>query len=287
VVRHASRFIDVGLALVLVAGCSSPKRSAPAESPEPLVHLLSQGRECETNGDGPGAAAAYERATREFPDHSVAWSHLGEHRRFWGRDPASAEAAFTSAIHSKVTTGPSVAFAWRGLGEIARGRGQVDHAIECFKKSLAVGPSTEAYRSLSALYATEKRDFEVARHYAFSALKLSPEDPIAQLQYAVQMVRFNDRTEAQKWFAEAIRLAGCDVNGRSADLVHCCVLYNGACYHAVRGDKAAALAMLKEFFITPNHRHITRDEILRDPDFESLLDDPDFKALLDYRLPAE
>src|SRR6185503_19034557 len=143
------------------------------------------------------------------------------------RDPAAAETAFKKAIDAKFESPASVAFAWRGLGEIARGRNQIDRAIQCFEKSLSVSPNADAHRSLSALYATEKRDFEKAAHHAKAAVDLSPEDPIA--------------------------------------LVHCCVLYNGACYHAVRGNKADALAMLKEFFSTPNHRHITREEIVRDP----------------------
>jgi Flp pilus assembly protein TadD len=140
---------------------------------------------------------------------------------------------------------------------------------------------------LSALYATEKRDFVQAALLAKSAVEVSPEDPVALLQYAVQMARFRKFAESEEAFWKALGLAGCDERGRSPDLVHCCVLYNGACYHAVRGDKAGALAMLKEFFTTPHHRHITRGEILRDPDFESLLKDSDFKALLDYRLPEE
>ena len=173
------------------------------------------------------------------------------------------------------------------MGEIARSAGRIDEAVDHFQKSLSIGPTAEAYRSLSALFANEKRDFETARHYAFQALKQDPEDPIALMQYAVQMIRFKDPQEAGKAFEKAIRIVGCDAHGRSNDHVHCCVLYNGACYHAVRGDKAAALAMLKEFFITPNHRHITKEEILRDPDFETLLHDPDFQAMLEYRLPIE
>jgi hypothetical protein len=101
------------------------------------------------------------------------------------------------------------------------------------------------------------------------------------------MIRFKKPEEAKQAFAKAITLAGCDERGRSEGHVHCCVLYNGACYHAVRGDKDAALAMLKEFFLTPNHRHITREEIVRDPDFDSLVKDAEFLALLEYYLPLE
>jgi len=63
------------------------------------------------------------------------------------------------------------------------------------------------------------------------------------------------------------------------------VLYNGACYHAVGGDRERAIAMLAAFFATPNHRHITREELLADPDFESLRADPEFRGLVDRTLP--
>ncbi len=63
------------------------------------------------------------------------------------------------------------------------------------------------------------------------------------------------------------------------------MLYNGACYHAVRGDRARTVAMLGAFFKTPNHRHLTRREVLSDPDFAAVLNDPEFTALLDRYLP--
>lgn len=277
----------LGAGLVLLAGCAAPKRSVPAPIPDRLAQLLRQGEEAETRGDGAEAGRIYEAAVRDFPDHSAAWSHFGEQRRFWARDPAGADAAFKRALDAPLVTDASVAFAWRGLGELARGRGEIDRAIACFEKSLSIKPIADAHRSLSALYATEKRDYDKAARHAKSAVDLSPEDPIALAQYAVQMARFKKFEESEEAFWKAMGIAGCDERGRSNGLVHCCVLYNGACYHAVRGNKADCLAMLKEFFSTPNHRHITREEIVRDPDFESLVKDPDFKALLDYRLPEE
>ena len=283
--RYVGTFLATGL--ILTAGCQGPKRSAFAETPGALARILKQGVEAETRGDGLGAAAAYERAAREFADYATSWAHLGEHRRFWGRDPAAAEEAFRRAIDAPFITEASIAYAWRGLGEVARGRGEVDRAIACFEKSLSIRPLVDAHRSLSALYATERRDFERAARHAQLAVALSPDDPIALIQLAVQMVRYGKKRDAEETFDKAIRLAECDELGRSAGLVHCCVLYNGACYHAVRGEKAKALAMLEEFFRTPNHRHITREEIVRDPDFESLAGDPDFTALLGYRLPEE
>lgn len=277
----------VVVALVLLAGCSTPKRTAPTPVPEPLALLLRQGEEAESRGDRSAAGAAYERAVLEFDGHAAAWSHLGEFRRFWSHDADGAAKAFSRAIEAPQFDEAAIAFAMRGLGEIARQWGQVKRAVECLEISLKIKPNADAHRSLSALYATELRDFDRAARHAKSAVDLSPEDPIALLQYAVQMARFRKYEQSEEAFWKAMGIAGCDERGRSSGLVHCCVLYNGACYHAVRGDKAAALAMLTEFFLTPNHRHITKEEILRDPDFEALVKDPDFKALLDYRLPEE
>jgi len=275
------------LILIAIAGCAAPQGSARTEIPSELARLLREGREAENRGDADAARSAYEVAYLAFGDHSAPCALLGECRRFWQCDGKSAEELFKRAIDAPKPDDPWIAFAWRGIGEIARGRGEIDRAIECFRKSLSIDANASAHRSLSALYATEKRDFEKAAHHAKAAVDLSPEDPIALVQYAVQMARFKKFEESEEAFWKAMGIAGCDERGRSNGLVHCCVLYNGACYHAVRGNKLDALAMWKELFSTPNHRHITREEIVRDPDFESLVKDPDFKALLDYRLPEE
>ncbi|HEU4339140.1 MAG TPA: tetratricopeptide repeat protein [Planctomycetota bacterium] len=283
---HSFKSVAI-LGLILIAGCASPKRSVPAPVPDRLAEMLRQGEQAETRGEGAEAAKIYEAAVRDFPDYSVSWSHLGEYRRFWAHDPEGAIEAFHKAANAPQATAESVAFAYRGWGEVERSRGRISKALGLFEESLRHKPLADTHRSLSALYATEKRDFEKAAHHAKAAVDLSPEDPIALVQYAVQMARFKKFEESEEAFWKAMGIAGCDERGRSNGLVHCCILYNGACYHAVRGNKADALAMLKEFFSTPNHRHITREEIVRDPDFESLVKDPDFKALLDYRLPEE
>lgn len=283
--RNGNRFAFAWL--LLIAGCASPKSSVPTETPPELAQLLREGQEAERRGDAASAQRAYEVAHLAYGDHSAPCALLGEFRRFWQHDGKGASHYFQLAIDASKPDDHWIAFAWRGLGEVARWRGEIDRAIQVFEKSLSIKPNADAHRSLSALYATEKRDFEKAAHHAKAAVDLSPEDPIALVQYAVQMARFKKFEESEEAFWKAMGIAGCDERGRSNGLVHCCVLYNGACYHAVRGNKADALAMLKEFFSTPNHRHITREEIVRDPDFESLVKDPDFKALLDYRLPEE
>jgi hypothetical protein len=97
--------LAVTLGLVLVAGCASPKRSAPAPVPVSLSVLLREGEQAESKGDKAAAGAAYERAVREFEDYSIAWSHLGEYFRFWAVD-LNAAFAFKRAIESPKTMTP-------------------------------------------------------------------------------------------------------------------------------------------------------------------------------------
>jgi tetratricopeptide (TPR) repeat protein len=217
----------------------------------------------------------YLRATIEYADYAVAWAHYGEQLRFEKNQPAKAEAAFLRAIAAPKSDSRSVAFAWRGLGEIARERNDIEGALACFEKSLSIRPLADTHRSLSALYATEKSDFARAADHAKAAVSLDPEDPIALLQWAVQALRAGRTPEAEAAYVKALRI----------NPNHCCVLYNAACYHSVRGDRKAALEKLDAFFATPHHRHITREEILKDPDFAPLAADSEFRALLDRNFP--
>lgn len=270
------------LAALALAGCFPP---APEVSiPPALDAVLRIGERAEAEGNRERAGEAYEAAVRGFPEHAAGWAHLGEFLRFWRSDAAGARAAFERALAAPVADRTSAAFAWRGLGELARHEGRVEEAIRCFERSLATRPLADTHRSLSALYGNERRDFAKAARHAQAAVEESPDDPIALLLFAVQMQRLGREDEAHRAFERAIWLAGCDDRGAplgdAARRIHCCVLYNGACYHAVRGDRERALAMLAAFFATPNHRHIAREEILADPDFASIRDDPAFRALL-------
>lgn len=273
-------FVPAALAL---AGCFPP---APEVSiPPALDAVLRIGERAEADGDRERAGEAYEAAAREFPEHAAAWAYLGEFRRFWRSDAEGARQAFERALAAPVVDQASAAFAWRGLGEIARHEGRVDEAVRCFERSLSVRPLADTHRSLSALYGNERRDFVKAAQHARAAVAASPDDPIALLLFAVQMERLGRADEGRAAFERAVRLAGCDDRGAPTGgpgrRIHCCVLYNAACYHAVRGDRERALAMLAAFFATPNHRHVTREALLADPDFASIRDDPAFRALLE------
>jgi tetratricopeptide (TPR) repeat protein len=267
-------------AAIPLASCLAPI-VPDAPLPAALDAVLRIGEEAEARGDRDRAGEAYASAARAFPDHAAAWTHHGEFLRFWRHDAGAARAAFERALAAPQADRASLAFAWRGLGELARHDGRIDEAIRFFERSLAIRPLADTHRSLSALHANDRRDFARAAHHARAAVDASPDDPIALLQFAVEMERLGRREEGQRAFERAIALAGCDDRGASDGPVHCCVLYNGACYHSVRGDRERALAMLAAFFATPNHRHVTPEEVLADPDFASIRDDPAFRALLE------
>lgn len=272
------RALGIGGTLVLLAAC------ATAPTPPALGGLLAEGERGEAQGDPAAAGYYYAKAVRTHPDHSAAWAYYGEHHRFRTNDLRLARDAFERALSARNQDPASVAFAWRGLGELAHKRGDVAAAIAALERSLSIRPSADAHRSLASILATERADFDASARHARAAVAADGEDPIALVQLAVAEVRAGNPAAARASFERAISIVGCDELGGSDGPVHCCVLYNGACYHAVRGDSEAALAMLREFFRAPNHRHITRAEIVRDPDLRSLRAAPEFRSLLDEHL---
>jgi len=186
-----------------------------------VSEILEEGEAAEARGDGDAAGRAYWRAVVEFPERAEGWAAYGEHLRFRRDDAAGARRAFERAIAAPRGGEDSRAFAWRGMGELARDEGRVDDAIRCFEKSLSLRPLADTHRSLSALYATERRDFERAARHARAAVDAAPGDPIALLQLAVQLRRQGAAGEARAAFERALRLAGCDDRGAAAGPIHC------------------------------------------------------------------
>jgi tetratricopeptide (TPR) repeat protein len=262
---------------ILVAGAFCAE-SDPA--PPDLRQRLDKAVAAESRGDFRAALELYTKASADYSDYAEAWAALGEHLRFYVHDAKAASVAFEKALAAPRNDANASAFAWRGLGELAAKEQRDDAAIEMFKKSLAALPLADTHRSLCHLYCRQRK-FKEAAEQARAAVKLNGDDPIARLLFAAQLHRAGETAEAQHEFEKALTDAKTNERGESTEPVHCCVLYNAAGYLGVCGKPDAAMTMLKKFFATPNHRHLTREEIEGDADFEILISKPEFKAMMD------
>ncbi len=248
-------------------------------SAEDLLEIISTAAKAEREERFSDARTLYERATMEFGNSSMSWAALGEHLRFYTSESGAAKKAFESAIRARDQEPQAAAFAWRGLGELAAKAGKPAEAAALMLKSLQAKPLADTHRSLCHLYVMQ-RDWKNAADHARRAAALDPDDPIALLLYAAQLERSGDHKAGVEQASKAMSLAGLNSQGKHAAPVHCCVFYNLAGYYAVSRDSARALAMLESFFKTPNHRHLTEDEIKNDPDFIELRKSEEFKQLI-------
>ncbi len=247
-----------------------------------LKERLAHAGNLETVADYPAAKAVYLKATVDFTDYSEAWAAYGEHLRFYAHDEPAAIQAFQSAISAKQQDALAVAFAWRGLGAIECSNGRDEAALGFFEKSLKAYALADTHRSLCHLYCRQRKFKDAARH-AGEALKLDPDDDIARLLYAAQLHRAGEPEKGRAEFQAASKSSGL----QTQKPVHCCVLYNAAGYLSVAGENDSALRMLKRFFDTPNHRHLSREEIESDADFDGLKKLPNFKTLLDENFKSD
>ena len=252
----------------------------PEKAENTLRQKLEQASAAEGRGETESARAIYVRATELYPAFAEAWAALGEHLRFYVHDADAATVAFRKAIAAEHQDPYAAAYAWRGLGELEIKAGREDAGIGFFKKSLEAYALADTHRSLCHLYC-HQRKFKEAAEQARCAVELSPNDAIARMLYAAQLQRAGDTELARKEYEKALLAGGMDSHGESKEPVHCCVLYNAAGYLSVSGQNDAALKMLQRFFETPNHRHLTRDEVVTDADFESLKDLPAFRKMIE------
>lgn len=263
--------ISLAFALTFCAQCEEP---APK-----LDVLLDKAVEAERREDYKAALDFYAQAVKLFPTTPRSWAAYGEHLRFYAHDDAGAASAFHKTVELPGEDSFAAAFAWRGLGELEAKAGHDGKAVEYMEKSLASQPLSDTYRSLCHLMVMHK-NWDAAAKYAKAATDLEPGDPIALLLYASQLHRAGRVGEGRTVFRKAMTLAGIDEKGHASGPVHCCVLYNAAGYFGVIGQKDEALKELEAFFKTPNHRHLTREQIAGDPDFAGIKDEPRFGALL-------
>jgi tetratricopeptide (TPR) repeat protein len=257
-----------------------------ARASESVSDILAQAVKAEANAEYPRAKQLYARALEAFPENAEVWAAWGEHLRFYAHEFPASKAAFERALKMAGASANSQAFAQRGLGEIAMKNGDAQSAIKYFEESLKALPLADTHRSLCHLYGT-MQNFDRAALHARRAVELQPDDPISVLLLAAQLARAGDRAQGEIEFDKALTFAGLRRDGTAGHPVHCCVLYNAAGFLAVSGDHEAALNMLRAFFETPNHRHLTRQEIENDPDFAPLKAGLEFPTLLDEYLKTK
>ncbi|MCW8131683.1 MAG: tetratricopeptide repeat protein [Planctomycetota bacterium] len=244
-----------------------------------LEDLLKAGESAESADRFDEAGRLYREAAERFPESARAWASLGEYLRFYGHDFPASRRAFDRVLALPDADPLSRAYALRGLGEIARHEGDTTGAIALLDRSLSAWPLPDTHRSLAHLYGT-RGDLRTAAEHARKAVDLNPDDPIALLLCASHEQRAGRLAQGRADFEKALRIARLEPDGSHAQPVHCCVLYNAAGYYGVRDDREGALRMLEAFFKTPNHRHLSFEEVWNDPDFATLRNDPRFERLL-------
>jgi len=278
----ASLLVSVGFALIITSSASKAVRT-------PMASTLRQDLELAGTtanfGDSAEAQALYEQAVMRYPDSAEAWAALGEFQRFYVHNKEAATISFRNALAAHDKDANADAFAWRGLGELAAKAHQDALAMEYFTCSIEAHDLADTHSSLCHLYGRQRR-FKEASEHARRAVELNNGDPVARLLYAAQLHRAGEVARGLHEYHAGI-LAGGIHAGESTEKVHCCVFYNAAGYLAVSDDYEGALRMLRRFFETPNHRHLSRDEIESDADFEVLKSLPAFNALLDQHFPKD
>lgn len=256
----------------------------PSDTATDLHAPIAAATAAATAGEVDKATAILQALVAAHPTQAQAWDAYGEHLRFLVHDRDRAREAFSRALQAPQGSPADRAAALTGLGTIAAAAGDGEAAIRLLRQSLAICALPETHRQLSVLLLVVHQDPAAALVEAQAAASAAPE-PLSLLVEAILLQRTGHSEEGRQVAAQALQLAGCSATGEADHPVHCCVFYNAACYAAVCGHRAQALALLRAFFRAPNHLHRSRAEILADPDLASLHGDPAFQALLDAQVP--
>jgi tetratricopeptide (TPR) repeat protein len=215
------------------------------------------------------AAATYAEAAALDPADPVPLRYLGEVYRHHIGDWTKARAVFDKILAMPADS-LSRAVALHGLGKITIHEGEFKKGLALFEASVKEFPLALTYRNL-AVYWNSEHDPEKTAHYVDAALKLDPTDPFNRVFAAVFMAA-TGRTEEAAGIARANRAL-------------MPASYNLAAIHALSGDRAGALALLRRHFYKYERYDAVREKEMMearvDAVFASLHKDPDFVALTD------
>jgi len=232
-----------------------------------VVRAMDGGLAAEDAGDYRRAERLYREAHQLDPADPVPLRYLGElYRHHTGEWDAARR------VFGEILAGPadpiSRAVALHGLGKMTIHDGRFAEGLALFEQSVAVYPLALTYRNL-AVYWNSAGETAKAQDYVDRALALDPDDAF-NLIFAATYLPGEGRRD------EALRLARANEGLLAAS-------YNLAAIHALLGDKAKALALLKRHFFHYERFDAVRaremKEAREDVVFASLHDDPEFLAL--------
>jgi adenylate cyclase len=160
-------------------------------------------------------------------------------------------------------------------GRACFSHGEFERAAALFERAAALKPDdyqsmlllTTIYRSLgrqqdmieAAHSGVKRAEQELARH---------PEDPRAAYLGAIGLLVVGEYDRAREWAMRALAIDPDDVLTQ----------YNVACFHALTGESAKAIALLQR--LLPQANHETRDWVKYDSDLDAIRTEPDYEKVL-------
>jgi tetratricopeptide (TPR) repeat protein len=174
------------------------RRTPPGD---PVAGLLARARERLRRGDPDGAEAALAEASARGgrgPDVRAAEGMLLLAR---GRLPDAFE-AFRAALAAD----PRLAEAHHGMGLVLAAGGNTEQAVAALRRAVALRPDlADAHARLGTLLLRGKDAEGAVEHYRRWA-ELAPTEALARVQLGVALKRLGRLEEAERSFAEALRL---------------------------------------------------------------------------------
>ncbi|HSB75851.1 MAG TPA: tetratricopeptide repeat protein, partial [Terriglobales bacterium] len=189
-------------------------------------------------GDARAAEKAYRQAINLRPQYWAGYNSLG---RFYFRQARYAEAG--QMFQRVVKLAPLSSEGYSNLGAALVLQGKYSESIQVFKRAIEIRPTLEVYSNLGTVLFALRRFPEAAQMYQ-DGLKLDDRDSMiwGNLGDALYWAP-GRREEAASAYRKAISLATAklQINPRDGSL-----LAFRATYHAMAGDKAAALSDLRQ-----------------------------------------
>ncbi|HKW01344.1 MAG TPA: protein kinase [Vicinamibacterales bacterium] len=257
------------------------------------------------------AKTMFERAIEIDPNYAPAWAGLADTYswffEWWGSREADLEAADRASLRA-LELAPDLAESHASRGFVLSARREYDAAAREFEEAsrlssnlfeayylygrtaFAAGRIEQSVELFGKAGDVRREDFQtlalmaqsldmLGRHEeaviatregirrAERQLDLDPNDARALSMGAGMLLRDGQGDRARQWSQRSLEMHPDDQG----------VLVNAVCFHALTGQKDAAIDLLQKTFARGYGK---RDWIMHDPDYDSLRDDPRFQALV-------